>query len=300
MKSPDRFQSAVVLITLFLIGITACKKNKDSSVVEISDVRTGGTEKTILMNFINNSSETVTALTLKNQGSANMHVKLVKDNGPLAAAKAMALPTNGYSIANLEFDISAGGSVDVPITIIKTNLNTDTIWGIGLKIDSASGGTIAQDAKTIVVKFDFRNKWDGRYRMTGTFTDVAAPTITFTEQVVKLVTVSPNSVVMVPEQLGIPGYLILSGTSLSYYGSFGPTFTFNLTNNKLVAVTNSYGQPASNTRSAEIDPSGTNNWDPATKAIVVKFYMKQPNTVTTAPYIRVYFNNTLIYLGARY
>jgi len=80
MKSPDRFQSAVVLITLFLIGITACKKNKDSSVVEISDVRTGGTEKTILMNFINNSSETVTALTLKNQGSANMHVKLVKDN----------------------------------------------------------------------------------------------------------------------------------------------------------------------------------------------------------------------------
>ena len=136
--------------------------------------------------------------------------------------------------------------------------------------------------------------------MTGSFTDIAAPTITFTEQIVRMVTVSPTSIVMIPKELGIPGYLILSGTSLSYYGSFGPTFTFNPTTDKLVAVTNSYGQPAANTRSAEIDPSGTNNFDPATKAIVVKFFMKQPNTVTTAPHIRVFFNNTLIHQGARY
>ena len=298
MKSPNRFQSAFVLITFILIGLTACKKNQDSSVVEISDVRTGGTEKTILMDFTG-GTRTETALTLKNNGSASMHVRIAKDNAPLAAAKAMALPSNGYTMNLLEFDIVAGGSVDVPITINMNNLNTDTIWGIGLKIDSASGGTIAPDAKTIVVKFDFRNKWDGLYRMTGTFVDIATPTITFTEQVVKLVTISPGQVVMIPQQLGIPGYLILSGASLSYYGSFGPTFTFNSTN-KIVAVTNSYGQPASNTRSAEIDPSGTNNWDPSTKAIVVKFLMKQPNTVIAAPHIRVYFNNTLIHLRPRY
>jgi len=299
MNSSNRFRSAFLFITLFLIGLTACKKNQDSSVVEISDVRTGGTEKLIKMDFLP-TNETVTALTLKNQGSSNLHVRLVKDNGPVAAAKAMPLLTNSFSFANLEFDIPAGSSVDVPITIKRAVLNTDTIWGIGLKIDSVAGGTIAQDAKTIVVKFDFRNKWDGLYRVTGTFTDVASPTLTFTEQVVKLATVSPTSVVMIPKDLGIPGYLILSGTSLSYYGSFGPTFNFNPTTNKIVSVTNSYGQPAGNTRSAEIDPSGTNNFDPATKAIVVKFFMKQPNTITTAPHIRVYFNNTLIHQGARY
>jgi len=32
----------------------------------------------------------------------------------------------------------------------------------------------------------------------------------------------------------------------------------------------------------------------------VKFYMKQPNTVTTAPNIRTYFNLTLTYQGPRY
>ena len=299
MKSRNQFPSAFILITLTVISLTACKKNQDSSVVEISDVRAGGSEKLIKMDFLP-TNETVTALTLKNQGPSNIHVRLVKDNAPLAAAKAMALPAGNFAFANLEFDIAAGASVDVPITIKRATLTTDTIWGIGLKIDSAAGGTIAQDAKTIVVKFDFRNKWDGLYRVTGTFTDIASPTLTFTEQVVNLVTVSPTSVVMIPKELGIPGYLILSGTSLSYYGSFGPTFAFNPSTNKLVAVTNSYGQPAGNTRSAEIDPSGTNNFDPATKAIVVKFFMKQPNTVTTAPHIRVFFSNTLIHQGARY
>ena len=38
----------------------------------------------------------------------------------------------------------------------------------------------------------------------------------------------------------------------------------------------------------------------ATKAITVKFLQKQPSVVTIAPYIRVYFSNTLVYLGPRY
>ena len=163
-----------------------------------------------------------------------------------------------------------------------------------------SAGTIATDAKSIVTTVDMRNKWDGRYRVTGTFTDIATPNITFTEQEANLITISPNQIQMIPKDLGIPGYLILSGTSLSYYGSFGPVFQFDATTNKITGVTNSYGQPASNTRSAQLDPSGTNQYDPNSKTFTVKFWMKQPNTITTPPHHRVMFINTFIYIGPRF
>jgi hypothetical protein len=301
MKIGVQWRVWAIFAASFVIIATACKKEKDSSVIEIAEVSTSGNEKLIKMDFLP-ANETVTLLTLKNTstGSGSVHVKLAKDDAAVTTAAATLLPPNSYTLANLEFDVPANGSIDVPITINKSVLTVDTIWGIGLKIESATGATIANPTNSLVVKFDLRNRWDGRYRVTGTFTDIAAPTLTFTEQEVSLITTSPTSVVMIPKDLGIAGYLILSGTSLSYYGSFGPVFILDPATNKIVSVINSYGQPASNTRSAEIDPSGTNNWDPATKAITVKFFMKQPNTVTTPPYIRVYFNNTMIYLGERF
>jgi len=291
----------MAIITSLVLIAAACKKDKGSNTVEISDVRSVGNTKTMMVDYLPGNI-TLTLLTLTNisSGGGNIRVKLVRDDAAVAATKAKELPANAVTLPNLEFDVPAGGSINVPITINRSNITVDTVWGIGLRIDSAAGATISPDAKSLVVRFDFRNIWDGRYRVTGTMTDIAAPTLTFTEQEVNLVTTSPSNVVMIPKDLGIPGYLILSGGSLSYYGSFGPVFTFNPSTNKITSVTNSYGQPASNTRSAEIDPTGTNSWDPTSKAIIVKFYMKQPNTVVSPPHIRVYFNNTLVYLGPRF
>ncbi|TWF41786.1 uncharacterized protein DUF4998 [Chitinophaga polysaccharea] len=68
---------------------------------------------------------------------------------------------------------------------------------------------------------------------------------------------------------------ILSGGSNSYYGSFG--VVFNLDNNyNVISVINKYGQPSSNGRSAELDPSGINKFDPATRTLKVKYWMNQP------------------------
>jgi hypothetical protein len=296
------FIPASILFVLFsIILITSCKKEKQSSVVEISEVKTGGNVKTIPLIF-GAGNETINIITLKNTGPAAAHVKLAKDDAALGTAKTKLLPSANYTLGTLEFDVPANSTVSVPITIINNNtIPLDTLYGIGLKIDSITGATIDNTAKSIVVRFDLRNKFDGRYRVTGTMVDIAAPTITgYFPQDVDLITSGANSMTMIPRDLGIPGFLILSGTSLSYYGSFGPIFTLNLTNNKIVSVTNYYGQPASNTRSAEIDPSGTNQYDPATKTITIKFFMKQPNTVTTAPNIRVYYNNTFTYLGPRF
>ncbi|WP_341839984.1 DUF4998 domain-containing protein [Chitinophaga caseinilytica] len=68
---------------------------------------------------------------------------------------------------------------------------------------------------------------------------------------------------------------ILNGGSPSYYGSFGVVFTIDDAN-KVTAVVNKYGQPSGNDRSAQLDPSGVNKYDPVAKVLQVKYWMNQP------------------------
>ncbi|NLR82338.1 DUF4998 domain-containing protein [Chitinophaga eiseniae] len=68
---------------------------------------------------------------------------------------------------------------------------------------------------------------------------------------------------------------ILSGGNGSYYGSFGVVFTLD-NNYRVISVVNKYGQPSSNGRSAELDPSGINKFDPNTRTLQVKYWMNQP------------------------
>ena len=297
------YQMTLLYIVSFLT-LCSCKKDKDkgTNVIEIPEIRTGGNVKLIPLDF-SPGNQTVTVITLKNQatGSAgSAQVKLSLDTATVKAAGASLMPANSYTIPTLEYVVPANGSVDVPMVINRSKLTVDSVYGLGFKIATVNTGTIANDAKSIVVKFDLRNRWDGLYKVTGSFVDVAAPSITFKEFDADLVTTGPAQVTMLPKELGIPGYLILSGTSLSYYGSFGPVFNFDPATNKITSVVNSYGQPASNTRSAMLDATGSNVWSPATKNFAVKFWMLQPNTVTTPPHIRVYFTNTFDFQKVRF
>lgn len=289
----------IFVITIFVFLLLSCKKEKNA-VTEIPEARSGTGVKSVSVDM-SPGNETISAFTLKAQsGSGTIHIKLALDTAAVVAAGAKFLPANSYTAVPLEYDVSANGTVPVLLTLNRSNLNVDTVFGIGFKIVDVSSGGVAGDAKSIVIKIDLRNRWDGVYHVTGTFTDVASPTLTFTQFDVRLVTAGPTSVVMVPKDLGIPGYLILSGTSLSYYGSFGPVFNFNPTTNKIISVINSYGQPASNTRAAELDPSGLNEWNASSKAINIKFFMNQSNTVTTPPHHRVYFTNTFSFLSRNF
>lgn len=75
---------------------------------------------------------------------------------------------------------------------------------------------------------------------------------------------------------------ILSGGSPSSYGSFGVVLQLD-DQHRVVSVINKYGQPASNGRSAELDPSGVNKYDPVAKELKVKYWMNQPgNTHRTS------------------
>lgn len=220
---------------------------------------------------------------------------------PLPAAAYQVDPSNPFN--GTEWTVTFGPGEHAKPILIKldpTKLDLSQQYALGFTITDASGAKISNGLENAMVEVGVKNRYDGIYRVTGTMVDVAAPTITgYFPQDVDLLTLGAASVVMIPRDLGIPGHLILSAGSLSYYGSFGPVFTFDLATDKVISVTNSYGQPAGNTRSAEIDPSGVNKWDAATKDMDVKYFMKQPNTVTTPPYIRVTFNEHFDYLGPR-
>lgn len=70
---------------------------------------------------------------------------------------------------------------------------------------------------------------------------------------------------------------ILNDGNGSYYGSFG--VVFNLDNHyRVISVVNKYGQPSSNGRSAQLDPSGINTFDPVTRILRVKYWMNQPGS----------------------
>jgi hypothetical protein len=112
---------------------------------------------------------------------------------------------------------------------------------------------------------------------------------------VYLITQDGVSVGMWDLDVGNYGHLIMSGTAYSYYGTFAPVFTFDASNN-VISVTNIWGQPAANTRSGQLDPSGINKFDPATKTLSVSYWMNQPSVIS--PH-RTHFVEVYTYLGAR-
>jgi hypothetical protein len=102
-----------------------------------------------------------------------------------------------------------------------------------------------------------------------------------------------------------PGYFdyyhpITSGGAVSVYGAFGLELEFDHSGNgNIIAVTNPWGNPPSNTRMPAINPAGTNKWNSTTKNILFTYWMKQPSLVPAAPNIRVSFDEKWTYKGAR-
>ena len=243
-------------------------------------------------------------------------VVIIKNNPTLVADYNAAHGTSYIPLPAAAYTIDAGNPFNgtdwtvtfnpgefakpIKIKLDPTKLDLSQQYALGFTITDGGGATISNVLNNAIIEVGVKNRYDGQYRVTGTMTDIAAPTITgYFPQDVDLITTGASSVLMVPHDLGIPGHLILSGTSLSYYGSFGPVFTFDLATDKVISVTNYYGQPASNTRSAEIDPSGVNKFNAATHDIDVKYFMKQPSSVATPPNIRVFFDENFEYLGPR-
>ncbi|MBL7975489.1 MAG: hypothetical protein JNJ85_11290 [Candidatus Kapabacteria bacterium] len=142
-----------------------------------------------------------------------------------------------------------------------------------------------------------RNQWDGRYRLTGTMTDSVDSKFQWKDDtyIYTMQTSSSNTDSLVSEILGFPGIIIANLANATFYSKVGLNFTFDASKNKVIGLTNYYGQPSPSGRSIVLDTTGANSVDPITKNIKVKFFVDE---VGTAKH-RASFDVTLIYLGDR-
>lgn len=216
------------------------------------------------------------------------------------ATTYVAYPT--FTIVNPTVTIKAGTrNANVHVTLKSANLlNLSTAWMVPISITSASGGVIvASNKKTVLIATPIANKWEGKYKMlTGsTFSDLLNPSfyLNFPDNYA-LETAGPYSVNV--KDLGTSsanGYARLvwsapgSGT---YYGSFCAVFTVDPITNKVTSVVNYYGQPATNGRSAALDPAGINTYNPVTKTFDVTYNCLQPGTT-----VRLKFHDILQWTG---
>jgi hypothetical protein len=186
-------------------------------------------------------------------------------------------------------------TVDAKITV-SPDFDFNKAYGIPVKITQVSTGIVSGNYGAVVYSFGVRNIFDGHYTVTGTMVDAANPGITGRYPMdVGLVTSGATQVQLSDYATSGIYHSILSGGATSYYGAFGVVFNLDASN-KVISVVNAYGQPASNGRSAEIDPSGVNTWDPTTKTLKVKYWMNQPSVIAGH---RVSFDETFTYLGVR-
>ena len=152
--------------------------------------------------------------------------------------------------------------------------------------------------KTILFNLQVKNAWDGEYTVTGTMLDVTSAALTGAYPIdADLVTAGANSDYMFSVAFGTPAHDILSSGAPNIYGSFSPQFTFS--GSTITTVVNAYGQPASNTRSAVIDPSGVNATTGTPGKAGFSFQVKYIMVQTNAGGNRTFFNETWTYKGPR-
>ena len=281
----------------------------------VSAIKPLATPQTIdLLSFkkdIPNSSalalpSTVT-LTLDTDGST-----LIKKYNTAHGTDYIAMPldlfttTPAVSGGKITLAYSAGDfEKSVVVTIPNASkFDFSKAYLLAFKVTTSGEGTFSKAVSdTIYRQVLAINRFDGVYVVTGTLVDLSAGTISGNyPMTVNLITTGENQV-RFEEPADAPWgsvifHSITSGGAMSVYGAFGLVVNFDASN-KVVSIVNYYGQPASNTRSAELDPSGINKWDAATKTVKVKYFMKQPSVITVAPNIRTTFDETWTYKQAR-
>lgn len=194
-------------------------------------------------------------------------------------------------------------SVPLVVTINTAFLESNPLY-VPISISSVdnAGYIVSGNFNVLKLNMKVKHKLQGRYVLTGSFTDAGSAV---TKHITTLDVGGPYTVQLQTEdgatlifydELVWEDFLypMANNGAFSGFGSFCPMFTFD--GNNVTAVTNAYGQPAANTRSAQLDPSGINKYDPATKTIKVSYWMNQPSVIATPPNHRVSFVETYTYL----
>ncbi len=212
------------------------------------------------------------------------------------------LPASLYAADPVQVNFAAGDfSKFFKVKLDPTKLDLSKKYALGISITSADNGYKVRNGQAkALYQFIIKNKYDGKYTVDGTMVDYANAGLTGLYPLTfELITNGANQVIVSDQLLGFPGHPILSAGSTSYYGSFGLILDFDDTG-KITAIKNYYGSApdyvSGNGRSAELDPSGENRYDEATKTIKIKYWLNQPSVIS--PH-RTLFDETWVYDSAR-
>jgi Domain of unknown function (DUF1735) len=337
----------VFLIILFVTVSTGCLKDKgfENNEYGISDPDNtpkglgfplgANQSNTIGLNAVSSTNQVINDIIVVNLfdgtlPTSDVKVNLAIDNSIIAAYNTAnstdikIFNPSRYSIPSLTLTVPAGQRLgQLPINIPSTvPLNLDSSYAIGLKIVSNDGGyNIPSRTEKLLLVFNLKNKYDGVYKVTGTFLDVT--NATFTDKYpleYELATTGPNSVDVKTLINGekVPGYVFSAGGTSSFFGNWGLTMTFDPATNAISDLHNYYGDPtkattgvgtpsggsgppnysASNSRRAILDPTGVNAYDPNTKNVKIKYFMIQP-TSAAGSNPRCMFSETWTYVKPR-
>jgi hypothetical protein len=215
------------------------------------------------------------------------------------------IPTTLYTLPTQVTIPKGQRTATVDLKVKSNQFDFSKSYVLPVQIKSVSTGEISGNFRTILLSVNAKNKYDGVYKPTGTMVDItnaAFKSLSSANQKVEytLETISATKCVLVDYvYYNSPITPFWTGSAASGYGSFSPVIEFDPATDKIISVTNYYGQPASNTRSALLDPTGTNTYTASNKTIKIKYQMKQPSAVAASPNIRVTWDETWTYLRAR-
>ena len=179
-------------------------------------------------------------------------------------------------------------------------------------ITDSAGVNLNEGNKQIMVLIAIANRWDGIYEVTdGTFTDVGNPAWRHVnldiaqfgiKQVYNLETLSATECIVYDATI-FNGYYCVFGTGTGYsgFGSFAAIFEFDPATNKVIKVTNAYGQDYSaNKRGGRLDPTGVNTWSAGILKVKFNMTQKANYAAAVAPnYVRATWDETWKRKGSR-
>lgn len=246
------------------------------------------------------------AVTLETSGvaEADITVNLTNTSGTAAAGDIKAYnDANGTSVQVFPAALyTVPASVTIPagqkfvkfpfVAINTTSLNPNLAYGIAVTISSASNGyQVASNMNKMLIIFSVKNKYDGRYNLTG-YHNRTPYTYPYQTEM-NLETTGPTTVAFIWPEVGGPGHPIGigPGNQLSWYGAtVAPFITFDPATDLVSAVANSSpaGPPITLFTGAG---SRLSKFNPVTRQVTVDWnYNGNP--------LRAFFDD-MAYLGPR-
>ncbi|MDB5131370.1 MAG: hypothetical protein JWR02_1119 [Mucilaginibacter sp.] len=220
--------------------------------------------------------------------------------------------TGGISVTStgLALNYAAGDfAKNVVFNVDGSKVDLSKQYAVAYVITNHGGFSKKVGYDTVFATVAIKNRWDGVYAATGTMTDVTNAayshinTFLATQSAApmqyELRTTSATQCVLFDNYVvGGVATPFSTATSWSYYGSFGLVVNFDPVTNAITSVTNYYGQPAGNGRSARLDVTAPNVYDPASKTIDIGYQLVGGSLVPVGA-VRATWRETWKYIGSR-